>query len=312
MSHESRRWSRHLGLALVGAAAFLGAAGGAAHLRDATDGGSPQGPSCASLDPAAQGWHLSFGEEFDRLDAFEGQRSRWQPHFLSGQRTIAANGERQLYVDPGFAGATGSPLGLNPFTIADGVLAITARETDATVRAKLGSEEARYTSGLLMTAHSFQQTYGYFEIRAKMPVGRGLWPAFWLLPPEWRWPPEIDVLEVFGQEPEKLYVSVHTAEGGKHKGHTQAVRVPDTSRDFHTYGVLWTRERLTWFFDGCRITDAPTPADLHGPMYMLINLAVGGTWATYPDRTTRFPAAFQVDHVRVYALPEPGGRAPRL
>jgi beta-glucanase (GH16 family) len=284
-------------------AAFFAATGGAAHLLDVTDRTATLRASCAPLDPAAQGWRLSFEDDFDRLDAFDGRRSRWETQFLWGQRTIAANGERQIYVDPGFAGSADAPLGLNPFTLDGGVLAITAREADAALRAKLGSEEARYTSGLLTTARSFLQTYGYFEIRARMPAGRGLWPAFWLLPPGGRWPPEIDIVEVFGQEPDKLYVSAHTAEDGRHKGITKAVRVADTSRGFHTYGVLWTAERLTWFFDGCRVADLPTPADLHGPMYMLVNLAVGGTWATYPDRTTRFPAAFEIDRVRAYALP---------
>lgn len=242
-------------------------------------------------------------ENFDRLDAYDGPRSRWQPHFLWGQRTIKENGERQLYVDPSFAGSTAVPLGLNPFSVRDGVLTITAWEADEALRARLGTENVRYLSGMLMTAHSFQQTYGYFEIRAKMPAGKGLWPAFWLLPPGGRWPPEIDVLEVFGQEPNKLYVSAHTGENGRHKGTVNPVRVPDTSLGFHTYSVLWTQQRLTWFFDGCRVADLPTPADLHGPMYMLLNLAVGGTWAGYPDSSTLFPAEFQVDHVRVFALP---------
>lgn len=254
--------------------------------------------SCAALQPAAEGWRLSFEEEFERLDLFDGRRGRWQTHFVWGGRTIPTNQELQLYVDPGFKGETRVPLGLNPFDVRDGRLVVSAWEADARTRAKVGG--ARYLSGLLTTAQSFQQTYGYFEIRAKLPAGAGLWPAFWLLPPAGKWPPEIDVFEVVGRDPTQLIVSVHSGASGRPKGTSMMVKVPDTSLDFHTYGVLWTADRLTWFFDGCRVAEVATPADLHGPMYMLLNLAVGGSWVGAPDRHTRFPAELQVDHIRAY------------
>ena len=261
--------------------------------------------SCTPLDPASvPGWRLSFDDNFDRLDAFNGARSRWQTHFLWGKRSIAENGEREIYVDPAYPGAVGgTPLGLNPFSIKDGVLTIAAWQPDAALRAKLGVTDARYLSGMLMSAGSFQQTYGYFEIDAKLPAGKGLWPAFWLLPPGGRWPPEIDVLEVFGQEPDKLYVSLHTAESGHNAATTKTVVVPDTSVAFHRFAVLWTKTTLKWFFDGCAVAELPTPADLHGPMYMVINLAVGGNWPGYPDRDTPFPAKFQIKYVRAFAVP---------
>lgn len=260
--------------------------------------------ACVPLDPASvPGWRVSFAENFEQLDAYNGKRSRWQTHFIFGQRTITENGEREIYVDPAFPGATGAPLGLNPFSIEDGVLTISAWPADEALRAKLGVADTRYLSGMLMTADSFQQTYGYFEINAKMPIGKGLWPAFWLLPPAGRWPPEIDVLEMFGQQPDTLYVSVHTAETGHPKGTTNTVTVPDTSLGFHRFGILWTATALRWFFDGCPVAELPTPADLHGPMYMLINLAVGGTWPGYPDEHTQFPAKFQIKYVHVFAIP---------
>jgi beta-glucanase (GH16 family) len=261
--------------------------------------------ACVPLDPTAiPGWRLSFEENFSKLDAFNGASGRWQTHLFWGQRTIVENGEKQIYVDPAYSGVTpGAPLGLNPFTIDDGGLTIAAWEADARLRAKLGATDARYLSGMLMTAGSFRQTYGYFEINAKMPAGKGLWPAFWLLPSGGRWPPEIDVLEVFGQDPGTLYVSVHSAETGHHVGTTKTVPVPDTSLDFHRFGVLWTAGSLIWYFDGCPVAELPTPADLHGPMYLLLNLAVGGTWPGYPDEHTHFPAKFQVKYVRAFAVP---------
>jgi beta-glucanase (GH16 family) len=207
--------------------------------------------ACVLLDPASvPGWRLSFAGSFDQLDAYNGKCSRWQTHFVSGQRTIAEDGEREIYVDPACTSPTGAPSGLNSFNIEDGVLTISAWEPDAALRAKSGVADTRCLCGMLMTANSFQQTNGYLEINAKMPVGEELWPAFWLLPPGGRWYPEIDVLEVFGQQPDTVYVSVHTAGTGRHKATTKTV--PDTSRGVHRFGVLWTANSRRWLFDGCR------------------------------------------------------------
>jgi len=80
--------------------------------------------------------------------------------------------------------------------------------------------------------------------------------------------------------------------------------VPDMSSDFHTYGVLWNESFVGWYFDGKRVAFTPTPADMHRPMYLLLNLAVGGSWPGAPDEQTQFPARMQVDYVRAYAQPE--------
>lgn len=292
-----------LGGALVSAALLAGGAAApmlVAGARHASEAGARH---CAAeaLDPAAaKGLRLSFEEDFERLDLFDGLRGRWQTKFVWGGRTIPTNQELQIYVDPGFAGASGEPLGLNPFSVNSGVLAVSARKADPATRAKVGGFP--YLSGLLTTARSFQQTYGYFEVKAKMPAGAGLWPAFWLLPPEGKWPPEIDVFEVVGSDPTRLVVSAHSGSSGKPVATSTAVAVPDTSLGFHDYGVLWTPDRLAWFFDGCRVAETATPADMHGPMYMLLNLAVGGSWAGNPDRNTPFPASLLVDRVRAFAL----------
>jgi beta-glucanase (GH16 family) len=96
-------------------------------------------------------------------------------------------------------------------------------------------------------------------------------------------------------------MAVHTAAG--RDAHFKA-GVPDLSQGFHDYGMLWGRSTIIWYFDGAEVARAATPADLHQPMYLLINLAVGGTWPGYPDASTRFPAEFKVDHVRAYATPD--------
>jgi hypothetical protein len=80
--------------------------------------------------------------------------------------------------------------------------------------------------------------------------------------------------------------------------------VPDLSAAFHTYGVDWGPSTITWYFDGHPVYQASTPADMHSPMYMIVNLAVGGLWPRSPDATTRFPASFKVDYVRAYTARE--------
>ncbi len=81
------------------------------------------------------------------------------------------------------------------------------------------------------------------------------------------------------------------------------ITVPDVSKDFHTYGVLWSPTFVAWYFDGHRVSHTPTPPDMHKPMYLLIDLAVGGKWPGQPDASTTFPADMEVDYVRAYSIP---------
>ena len=106
------------------------------------------------------------------------------------KRQTKYNGEQQIYVDPRYAGR-GRPLGLDPFRVQNGVLSIVASRTPPELKAVLFNNP--YVSGILTTQESFSQKYGYFEIRAKIPLGIGVWPAFWMLANDGGWPPEIDV-----------------------------------------------------------------------------------------------------------------------
>jgi beta-glucanase (GH16 family) len=83
-----------------------------------------------------------------------------------------------------------------------------------------------------------------------------------------------------------------------------AITVPDMSATFHRYGLLWTRDFVAWYFDGDLVADTTTPEDMHRPMYMLLNLAVGGngTLPGRPDKSTKFPGNFLVDYIRVYPV----------
>lgn len=247
----------------------------------------------------------TFSDEFDSLslDLEDGQsKGVWRTNFGYGgvhSRTLPNNRELQVYADRLFSGTGTTNLKLDPFRIADGKLDIVAEPLNEDLRQFTWG--LSYSSGLLTTKASFSQIYGLFEIRARMPKGKGLWPAFWLLPVNRAWPPELDVLEVLGDNTRKLYVSWHSNVGGKHTADSKAIEVPDMSADFHTYSVVWEKDTLMWFFDDVQVASRSTPEDFNLPMYMLINLAVGGGWPGSPDKTTQFPAKYTIDWVRAYA-----------
>jgi Glycosyl hydrolases family 16 len=150
--------------------------------------------------------HRTFHDDFDEHPLLRG---KWVPHYAGGaswpearywggegsdfKRKTTYNGEQQIYVDPRYSGRATTPLGLDPFKVRDGVLSIIASRSPPALKSVLFDNE--YVSGILTTQSSFSQKYGYFEIRSKIPVGTGVWPAFWLLSDDGGWPPEMDVME---------------------------------------------------------------------------------------------------------------------
>ena len=137
-------------------------------------------------------------------------------------------------------------------------------------------------------------------MRARLPKGRGFWPAFWLLPADSTWPPELDVFEVLGHETTKLYTAAHSKAGGEHTATGGDMPVPDLSAEFHQYAVEWRKDEVRWYFDGVEIERTATPADMHKPMYLLANLAIGAGWPGQPDSTTQFPGVYAIDWIRAY------------
>jgi len=258
---------------------------------------------------------LSFRDDFDQLDL--GRKDGWLPHFnldrdpatgawrgydLATNRTLVGNHEQQIYVDPGYAAGSGQPLGLDPFRIDHGVLSIVAERVRPEHAAALHGFD--FSSGMLSSRASFVQRYGYFEMRARVPAGRALWPAFWLLPTERVWPPEIDVLEVVGQKPDLMVTTVHASDapGGKHRGSGCRTHLPDATENFHLFGALWTPARITWYIDRRPVAEIATPAGFDRPMYLLLNLAVGGSMVGRADIYTPTPARFEIDWVAAWKL----------
>lgn len=295
---------------------ILGCAAMAAALSWSSLASAQPRPSPAVVAAAGAPLRLTFDEGFERRPSPERWATAYKnagpdPKSLS-DRSLYGNRERQVYFDKAFLG-----LGVDPFSVRGGVLTITARPLDekarrAVARALDGRSEklrrsalkdVRYSSGVLTTKGRFEQRHGYFEMRARWTGGKGLWPAFWLLPANGAWPPEIDVVEVLGHDMRTIYQSAHSKAGGKHVGRTQKARLEgEDASSFHTYGVLWTPGELRFFIDGVQTNQTPPPADATGPMYMIVNLAVGGKWPGDPDVRTRFPARMEIDHVRAWAL----------
>ncbi len=174
--------------------------------------------------------------------------------------------------------------------IRDGAVHLVAERASA-VRGPNGGK--RFVSGMLTTASRFEFRYGFVQFRARVPAGRGLWPALWLLPADETNPPEIDALEAVGQDPTTAHMHYHGRVG------TFGKTVPNVSRSWHTYAVNWQPGRITYFIDGV-VRWVVAAFDCNKPMYLLMNLAVGGDYPGRPDDATPFPSSFDVADVQVW------------
>ena len=262
-------------------AAFLCASIAAAHAQPAVSACRPQLAD------------RTFNDEFQRLQLWNNGVGVWSSVYPWGGRTIPDNQEQEFYVDPRV-----DPPSLTeffPFTVDDG-LAITARRVSDRMRPLVANFP--FASGVLVTAKSFTQTYGYFEIRAKMPRGRGLWPAFWLAPADISWPPEIDIVEAHGDRLDRYWATVHwRSENGSPQYKTFRISTPDLSEAFHDFGVEWGPTRIRWTFDGRIVAETSAPPGVNKPMYLIVNLALDK-----PDATTVLPASLRVQRVSAYRL----------
>jgi beta-glucanase (GH16 family) len=241
---------------------------------------------------------MTFGDEFNTLSLWNGASGAWSTTFWyqdtnGAGGSIGSNGEQEWYINSNYA-ATAS---VQPWTVNNGVLTITAAPAAASIQPLINGYQ--YTSGEINTVHSFAQTYGYFEMRAELPQNAGGWPAFWLVPADGSWPPELDVMETLTNDPHADYTTSHSSIGGNTQ--SQGVSfIPDTSSGYHTYGVLWTKTTLTWYVDGTEVYETATPADMNKPMYMIANLALGG-WGGDVD-ASQLPAQLKIDYIHAYAL----------
>lgn len=262
--------------------------------------------SSSAVDVLTSHMKLTFDEEFNTFSQYRDPAGKvtcgsngtgtWQTIYFGCTRSTLSNNETEIYFDQ------------TPFHLSDGVLSIEAAPTDPYVQSVIGLW-AQYSSGIITTQYSFSQTYGYFEARIELPAGPGLWPAFWLLPVDKSWPPEIDAMEAFGDtNPVKgeggrtlIHYASHTAPDNQICGAWYETKT-DVTAGFHTYGVDWEPNAITYYFDGSPYATCPPNPSANKPFYMLINLAVGGagSWPGTTDATNVWPAVMRIDYVRAW------------
>jgi beta-glucanase (GH16 family) len=243
-------------------------------------------------DPDLTGYTLAFDEEFDgplSVSAY-GPGTKW----------IAHTPYKGDFGEAWFTEPTYSP---SPFSIKDGILTITAWKDP--------SRNNHWRSGLLSSidtkANGFAQALGYYEARMKLPAGPGVWPAFWLdglgsfKTPKTK-VAEIDILEEYGVDARIAHQAVHVwnTDGSQYAATGNSSTLQGMTTGFHTYGALIKTDYIYFYFDGVELWKTPTPPEAKEPLYVMVDLALGGGW---PIDQTPNPSHLYVDYIRVYAPP---------
>jgi beta-glucanase (GH16 family) len=248
-----------------------------------------------TLPAQAQTWELVWSDEFDSAAV---NTNKWEFQI----------GDGSAYGIPGWGNNELQYYRSENAAIENGKLVITAK------RESFGGKS--YTSTRMRTYLKGDWTYGRFEIRAKLPFGKGIWPAIWMLPTDnvyggWAASGEIDIMELVGHEPNKIYGSLHY--GGAWPNNTfvnasHTLPAGNFSDDFHTFRLEWKPGEIRWYMDDVLYhtrtqwwsSNGPFPAPFDKRFHLLLNVAVGGNWPGSPDATTTFPQRMEVDYVRVY------------
>ena len=235
-------------------------------------------------------WRLVWADEFDGPDGSPPDSEKWS---LETGGEGWGNNELQYYTD-------------NPGNccLKDGNLVIEAKEEQVGVNP--------YTSARMITKDKYEFQYGKVEMRAKLPYGQGIWPAFWMLGSDFYetgWPDcgEIDIMENVGKEPGIIHGTLH---GPGYSG-GMAIGMPytvdgDITEEFHVYSIEWSENEINWLVDGVQYHTMNPDRTIgnewvyNKEFFILLNLAVGGNWPGNPDETTVFPQKYCIDYVRVY------------
>ena len=188
---------------------------------------------------------------------------------------------------------------------AAGVLSITATREALTTASDYGGQQ--YTSARLITRGKASWTYGYFEIRAKLPCGQGTWPAIWMLGTADNWPAsgEIDIMEQTGQQPTLIEGTIHNSATAGTSGDGGTTTLSDACSAFHNYEMTWTADKIVIAVDGKAYHTYNNPGTgtaawpFSAPQYLLLNLAIGGDMGGTVDDSI-FPRSMLVEYVRVY------------
>ncbi len=253
------------------------------------------------LDAGLPGWTLTWSDEFNGPDGSGIDTTKW---VAQTGGTGWGNQEREYYTDS-----------LTNAHQSGGNLVITAT-TEGASSQTCWYGQCQYTSARLQTMGLFSQQYGRFEARIKIPAGQGMWPAFWMLGNNINsagWPTcgEIDIMENIGKEPGTVHGSMHGPSASGATNLTASYVLPSNgvfADGFHVFAAEWAAGTVSFYVDDNlyeTVTAAGSPAGdtwvFDQPFFLLLNVAVGGTWPGDPDGTTVFPQTMLVDYVRVYS-----------
>ena len=245
---------------------------------------------CAVALLAQSGYKLIFSDEFNYRDVPDPKKWGYEVGFVR-------NGEKQYYTKGRLQNAR----------VSGGNLTLEAR--------KDGFEAHEISSASITTQDKFSFTYGKVEVRAKIPTGRGTWPAIWMLGSnisQVGWPKcgEIDIMENVGYDPEMVHFNPHCETFNHTKNNAKGKGIPAGKiwEDFHTFGIEWTSDRIEWLYDGKKVHEfAKQPAadvnqwPFDKPQYLILNLAIGGAWGGQKGiDDSIFPSRFVIDYVRVW------------
>jgi beta-glucanase (GH16 family) len=192
--------------------------------------------------------------------------------------------------------------------VKDGKLIITAKKVND--NQTVGS----YTSTRMITMDKQEFMYGRMEIRAKLPSGRGIWPAIWMLGADFKtagWPAcgEIDIMEYVGYQPNTIHATVHTPAGYGGNGDGSSKTLETAEEEFHIYGLIWTEKEIIFYTDTLEnVTHRYAPSNkteqnwpFDKPQFFIFNIAVGGNWGGAQGIDDNiFPQSMEIDYVRVY------------
>jgi beta-glucanase (GH16 family) len=242
-------------------------------------------------------YQLVWSDEFD-VDGLP-NAAKWD-HDTARNKAGWYNNELQYYSGPRAENAV----------VRGGKLVITARLESLSTMADWGGQ--RYTSARLLTRGKRDWTYGFFEVRAKLPCGKGTWPAIWTLGSKGRWPDdgELDIMEHVGSDPDRVTSAVHTATGHGGQAVWGATQVPTACGDFNRYQMLWTPTEVVFGVNGAahlrypKLDSGARAWPFDAPQFMLLNIAIGGDLGGAVDDRI-FPVTMEVDYVRVYQAQNP-------
>lgn len=235
---------------------------------------------------------LVWSDEF-AIDGFP-DATKWV-HETGRNKEGWYNNEKQYYSGPRLENAR----------VHNGVLTITARKEARSDQADWGGQA--YSSTRLATIGKKDWTYGFFDIRAKLPCGKGTWPAIWMVGSHGAWPAggELDIMEWVGSKPERMFSTVHTTSGSGGNGKGADTAIAEACNAFHNFQMHWTAQQIIFAVDGLVhfvYNNPGTGVDVwpfDAPQFMILNVAIGGDLGGMVDDAI-FPVQMDVEYVRVY------------